>query len=108
MTDEVNVSLQADGLREELLLALAQVPDRQKTAFELFHDQSLSYAEIADHLGCPVGTAKTWVYRARTSVIQILQKREVLAPRLNRDVSVREKKSLVAMNDSSLANGNRK
>ena len=108
VTDEVNVSLQADGLREELLFALAQVPDRQKTAFELFHDQSLSYAEIAEHLGCPVGTAKTWVYRARTSVIQILQKREVLAIRLKRDVSVREKKSLVAMNDSSLANGNRK
>jgi RNA polymerase sigma-70 factor (ECF subfamily) len=92
VTDEVNVSLQAGGLREELLLALAQVPDRQKTAFELFHDQSLSYAEIADHLGCPVGTAKTWVYRARTSVIQILQKREVLATRLSRDVNVREPK----------------
>jgi len=107
VTDEVNIGRQADGLREELLRALAQVPDRQKTAFELFHEHSLSYAEIADHLGCPVGTAKTWVHRARTSVIQILQQREVLATRQNRHARVSDKRQ-VEMNDACLAKGSRK
>jgi len=100
VTDEMTASRQIDGLREELVLALAQVPDRQKTACELFHEQSLSYAEIAEHLGCPVGTAKTWVHRARMSVIQILQQREVLVTCRHRDARASGNETQVTVNDS--------
>ena len=34
-----------------------------RQAFVLFHEQELSYSEIAQALGCPVGTVKTWVHR---------------------------------------------
>jgi RNA polymerase sigma-70 factor (ECF subfamily) len=68
----------AEVLREELCLALSQIPARQRRAFELFHEQSLSYAEIADELNCPIGTAKTWVHRARGKVIQQLRQRDVV------------------------------
>lgn len=77
-SDQVVAERNADILREEVHLALAQIPSRQRRAFELFHEQSMSYAEIASELGCPIGTAKTWVHRARVSVIQQLQQREVV------------------------------
>jgi len=54
-----------------------------------------------------VGTAKTWVHRARTSVIQILQQREVLATHQNRHTRVSDK-SQVEMNDACSAKGSRK
>lgn len=68
----------AEFLREELNLALSQIPYGQRRAFELFHEQSLSYAEIARELNCPLGTVKTWVHRARGKVIEQLQQRDVV------------------------------
>ena len=40
----------ADSLSEEVDLALAQIPDRQRDALQLFHEHSLTYAEIAGEL----------------------------------------------------------
>jgi RNA polymerase sigma-70 factor (ECF subfamily) len=79
-----------ETLREELSLALQQVPECQQIAFRLFHEQSLSYAEIAEALNCPLGTVKTWVHRARAKIIEQLLEREV-----------------VARNESSRENGSR-
>lgn len=82
VTDEAAVNRNADLLREELDLALTQIPSSHRRAFELFHEHSLSYCEIAAELGCPVGTAKTWVHRARARIIHQLSQREVvLRPR---------------------------
>ncbi|TWU41985.1 RNA polymerase sigma factor [Novipirellula artificiosorum] len=66
-------------LREEIGLALSQQPANHRMAFRLFHDQAMNYAEIAERLDCPIGTAKTWVHRARTGLMQQLVAREVLA-----------------------------
>ena len=79
VTDEAHAVRNADGLREELQLALAAVPEQQRLAFDLFHEQGMSYVQISAEMGCPVGTVKTWVHRARTNVVRILRKREVLA-----------------------------
>ena len=68
-----------ESLREELSLALQQVPECQRLAFRLFHEQSLSYAEIAEVLNCPLGTVKTWVHRARAKIIEQLLEREVVS-----------------------------
>jgi RNA polymerase sigma-70 factor (ECF subfamily) len=68
-----------ETLREELILALQQVPECQQIAFRLFHEQSLSYAEIAEELNCPLGTVKTWVHRARAKIIEQLLEREVVS-----------------------------
>jgi RNA polymerase sigma-70 factor (ECF subfamily) len=80
ISNAVGAQHDADVLREELCLALAQIPACQRRAFELFHEQSLSYAEIAERLDCPIGTAKTWVHRARGKVIEQLRQRDVLGP----------------------------
>ncbi len=53
-------------LYEEIDLALDQLTASQRTAFELFHRRGLGYQEIADEMGSPVGTVKTWIHRARS------------------------------------------
>ena len=79
VTDEMHAVRKADGLREELELALARVPVQQRMAFEFFHEQGMSYLQISAEMDCPVGTVKTWVHRARSSVVRILRQREVIA-----------------------------
>jgi RNA polymerase sigma-70 factor (ECF subfamily) len=68
----------ARNLAEEIELALARLRDEYRHAFVLFHEQQLSYAEIADSLGCPVGTVKTWVHRARRELADQLRRRGVV------------------------------
>ena len=71
-------SSSAASLDEEIDLALDQLTATQRKAFELFHRQGLGYQEIADQMGRPVGTIKTWIHRARGQLIQQLQDREVV------------------------------
>ena len=65
-------------LAEEVELALRGIRVEYRQAFVLFHEQELSYSEIAQALGCPVGTVKTWVHRARRELIERLRARDVV------------------------------
>lgn len=69
---------EAQHLAEEVELVLDQLREEYRRAFMLFHDQQMSYAEIAEVLDCPLGTVKTWVHRARGALISRLQNRGVL------------------------------
>jgi RNA polymerase sigma-70 factor (ECF subfamily) len=71
----------ARQLAEEMELALRSLRRQYRQAFELFHQQELSYAEIADVLQCPIGTVRTWIHRARRELIRHLQAREVVESR---------------------------
>ncbi len=62
-------------LLEEVHAALAQLREEYRQVFLLFHEQELSYAEIAAALDCPLGTVKTWVHRARQEVARHLLRR---------------------------------
>lgn len=64
-------------LAEEVQLALDNVREEYRQAFLLFHEQQLSYGEIAEQLNCPLGTVKTWVHRARRELVQRLIHRGV-------------------------------
>lgn len=81
ISQELAARQDADSLNEELDLALSQIPTCHRQAFVLFHRESLSYAEIAEELACPIGTVKTWVHRARAEVIAQLQQRDVVDSR---------------------------
>ena len=70
---------QAQLLSEELELALREIRIDYRQAFELFHQHQLEYQQIADQLGVPLGTVKTWVHRARQEIVQKLAKRDVVA-----------------------------
>lgn len=65
-------------LTEELNRALLKLREEHRQAFLLFHEQELSYAEIAAAMDCPVGTIKTWIHRARGEVIRELRERGVV------------------------------
>jgi RNA polymerase sigma-70 factor (ECF subfamily) len=68
----------AKNLAEEIELALGTLRAEYRQAFLLFHQHELSYVEISTTLGCPLGTVKTWVHRARRELITRLAERGVL------------------------------
>ena len=45
--------------------------------FLLFHEQNLSYDEIAQSVERPVGTVKTWLHRARAELADHLARKGV-------------------------------
>ncbi|TWT83939.1 ECF RNA polymerase sigma factor SigW [Planctomycetes bacterium CA13] len=79
-----------ESLREEVGLALRQLPTNHRVAFTLFHEQSMGYAEIAESMQCPVGTAKTWVHRARAALMGQLLKREVVTANPSQEERIRK------------------
>lgn len=52
-------------LREQLTEAVAALPPKYRAAIILRHVHDLPYEDIADALGVPLGTVKTWLFRAR-------------------------------------------
>lgn len=64
---------------EELELALGELREDYRTCFVMYHQEELSYQEIGEVLGCPQGTIKTWLYRARAQLAKRLQERGVVA-----------------------------
>lgn len=68
----------AQHLGEEMMLALETVREEYRQAFLLFHEQQLSYDEIAEALAVPLGTVKTWVHRARRELVDQLRRRGVV------------------------------
>ena len=57
-------------LAEVVESALNALPDELKAALMLRELEGLSYDDIADVLGCPVGTVRSRIFRAREAVDQ--------------------------------------
>jgi RNA polymerase sigma-70 factor (ECF subfamily) len=49
-----------------------------REVFVLFHETGRSYEEIADIVGRPVGTVKTWLHRARQMLLDQLKARGLM------------------------------
>jgi RNA polymerase sigma-70 factor, ECF subfamily len=52
-------------LREELKVAIKSLPEKERTAIILREYHGLEYKEIAETLGCPIGSVKVLIFRAR-------------------------------------------
>ena len=61
-----------DEQKEQVRQALELLPARQRATLVLAYYQQLSYPEVAQILGCSVGTVKTQMYRALKSLAQRL------------------------------------
>jgi RNA polymerase sigma-70 factor (ECF subfamily) len=72
--------------REEILAALERVRTEHRAALVLRHMEGLSYAEIAQILDVPDGTAKGWVSRGRAAMLVALTEQ-----RHDREAGDREK-----------------
>jgi len=66
-----------DDLAGELERALGRLRSEYRMVFVLFHEQGFPYEEIAQVLGRPVGTVKTWLHRARAQLAEDLSRRGV-------------------------------
>lgn len=66
------------SLSEEVRRAVALLRPEYAQAFLLFHEQQLSYDEIAAAMNCPSGTIKTWIHRARREIAMELIRRNVI------------------------------
>lgn len=66
--DEVLEAAWLGVRRKEILMAFDQLSPLQREALELAYFGGLTYTEVAEHLGCPVGTAKT---RLRDGMIRL-------------------------------------
>lgn len=53
--------------------AIASLPEAQRTLVQLFYQEEYSYEEISDVTGVPVGTIKSRLNRARTTLQRKLQ-----------------------------------
>lgn len=64
--------LAASALPDELQAALRALPEDFRVAVVLSDVVGLPYAEIAEHLGVPVGTVRSRIHRGRRSLRQVL------------------------------------
>ncbi|MFI6528887.1 sigma-70 family RNA polymerase sigma factor [Streptomyces uncialis] len=70
------------GFEDGVALAelLAAIPAERREAFVLTQLFGLPYAEAAEAIGCPIGTVRSRVARARSSLIALLTDAETPAP----------------------------
>jgi RNA polymerase sigma-70 factor (ECF subfamily) len=73
--DDPETAALAGERREELFRALEQVRAEHRAALVLRHMEGLSYAEVAQILDVPDGTAKGWVSRGRAALLLALSKK---------------------------------
>ena len=64
--------LMLDALDQDVQQALEALPEDYRTAVELADLQGLSYREIADQLGIPLGTVMSRLYRGRRKLEAVL------------------------------------
>jgi RNA polymerase sigma-70 factor, ECF subfamily len=66
----------ADAMREELRgivkTEVAALPERMRATLILAYYEGLSYAEIAECMGCSIGTVKTQMFRAMKTLAERL------------------------------------
>jgi RNA polymerase sigma-70 factor, ECF subfamily len=71
-SDETDLGPEATAVRREevaeVVAAMAELPPAYRAALTLRHMQQLSYQEVADALGIPLGTVKTHLHRARAAL----------------------------------------
>lgn len=64
--------LEGQQQQQQLLEAIARLPDSQQVAFTLRHEQELSYAEIAAVLDTSLPAVESLLFRARQSLRKFL------------------------------------
>lgn len=64
----------AGGLPDELEAALSALPPEWRDALWLREVEELSYLEIAQMRGCPIGTVRSRIARARAAVLEQMTK----------------------------------
>lgn len=64
--------LQNDELVNTIRQAIANLPDELREAITLREFDGLSYEDIAEVMGCPIGTVRSRIFRARDAIEQAM------------------------------------
>jgi RNA polymerase sigma factor (sigma-70 family) len=65
-------------LSEAIRIAVDNLRPEYREVFVLFHEQGRPYEEIAEAVGRPVGTVKTWLHRARAELLNRLRRKGLI------------------------------
>lgn len=65
--------LLSEEIRETIQRAIEALPEELKRAIRYRELDGMSYEEIAQKMGCPVGTVRSRIFRAREAVDKILE-----------------------------------
>jgi RNA polymerase sigma-70 factor (ECF subfamily) len=81
--DDLAVSLQPvpEPQSDELRALVDQLPERLRRTLILYYYEDRSVSEVALMLGCPEGTVKTGLFRARAALARELKQRGLDDPR---------------------------
>ena len=71
-TDDVGAAAESVSLAETVREAIARLPKHYAAVMTMRVVHDLSIEEIAKRLGRPIGTIKSWLFRARTMLQQML------------------------------------
>ena len=61
----------ASGTEMDLAVLLDALPEKYRQVITLFYLEEKSYEEVAARLGIPLGTVKTFLYRAKKELLKI-------------------------------------
>ncbi|MGC9054967.1 MAG: RNA polymerase sigma factor, partial [Candidatus Hydrogenedens sp.] len=61
-------------IAEKIRKCVTNLSDRYATVLTLYYLNGISYEEIAEIMDIPVGTLKTWMFRARKQLRKIVEK----------------------------------
>jgi RNA polymerase sigma-70 factor (ECF subfamily) len=67
-TDTPERELMREQVQQCVIAAVAQLPADWRQAFELREVEGLSYDQIAERMGSPVGTVRSRIFRAREAI----------------------------------------
>jgi len=65
--------LLSDEIKENVAKAISKLPPDLRQAISLRELEGLSYEEIAEVMGCPIGTVRSRIFRAREAIDVVLQ-----------------------------------
>jgi RNA polymerase sigma-70 factor, ECF subfamily len=57
--------------------SITELPSKEKMALTLKHMNDMSYSEISEVMSVPLGTVKTYIYRARKILKDVLKDKEI-------------------------------
>lgn len=72
-TDTPEQEMMRREMEQTVLRAVEGLPEELRVAISLREVEGLSYEEIAQRMGCPVGTVRSRIFRAREAIDQELK-----------------------------------
>jgi RNA polymerase sigma-70 factor (ECF subfamily) len=71
--DTPEAELLSDEIKHSVFQVINKLPPDLRQAITLRELEGLSYEEIAETMGCPLGTVRSRIFRAREAIDQVLQ-----------------------------------